>query len=194
MVSVQFAPTQFLQSGRMKNLGRDVALAAPPSSTSTADVSSSLPTESRGVERIMAALRNLAANSAGTAAAPKPIPASGETAHVERLVVGRSILPRPASADQLQQPAEDAPDAPSMQPKPSTPADLIAQLRSPESTAQRQTPKGPLASFAEVPTMMTKEIQKARDAIAEQGGGLQAMQSMMKELAAPAEPSLSITV
>lgn len=45
-----------------------------------------------------------------------------------------------------------------------------------------------------IPTRLTLEIQKAREAIAESGGGLRAMQLFMQEMAQRPEPSLSITV
>lgn len=45
-----------------------------------------------------------------------------------------------------------------------------------------------------IPTRLTLEIQKAREAIAETGGGLRAMQLFMQEIAQRSEPSLSVTV
>lgn len=57
-------------------------------------------------------------------------------------------------------------------------------------------PKGPLRSFADIPTRLTREIQKAREAIAEEGGGVEAMRAMMRALAAQQSsgPTLSITI
>jgi hypothetical protein len=55
-------------------------------------------------------------------------------------------------------------------------------------------PKGPLRSFADIPTELTREIQKAREDIAKQGGGLEAMRAMMQELSTQDAPSMSFTV
>ena len=67
-----------------------------------------------------------------------------------------------------------------LQPDPATPADLVEIRTQQEDTREAA---GPLRSFVEVPTELTKKIQKARDAIAAQGGGVAAMQSLMREMA-----------